>query len=92
MSSGPSLELSSAHRKEMIRLIESIHRAKNYKLDTLYLAVNIADRYLANLSQRGHPSPSLVLLVVTSLMIAAKARQPLKPLYRLTVKILPDLL
>ena len=76
----------------MVSLIESIHSAKNYRVDTLYLAVNIADRYLANLSQRGQPSPNLVLLAVTSLMIAAKAKQPLKPVYNLTVKILPDLL
>ena len=76
----------------MVRLIESLHRAKNYRLDTLYLAVNIADRYLSNLSQRGQPSPNLVLLTVTSLMIAAKAKQPFKPLYNLTVKILPDIL
>ena len=76
----------------MVRLIETIHSEKSYRVDTLFLAVNIADRYLANLSARGKPSPGLVLLAVTSIMIAAKARQPLKPLYSLTVRVLPKIL
>jgi len=45
-----SLNISGAHRKEMVRLIEKLHSEKNYRIETLYLAVNIADRYLINLS------------------------------------------
>ena len=87
-----SLNITVAHRKEMVRLIESLHSKKNYRVETLYLAVNVADRYLINLAERGEPAPGLVLLAVTSLLIAAKASQPLKPSYALTVGLLPDVL
>ena len=36
------------------------------------------------------PVPNLVLLALTSIMIAAKAGQPLKPSYALTASMLPE--
>ena len=68
-----SLKTTTAHRKEMVRLIESLHCQKKYRVETLYLAVNIADRYLSILSEAGEAAPGLVLLSLTCLMIAAKA-------------------
>ena len=68
-----SLNITSAHRTEMVRLIENLHFRKNYRVETLYSAVNVADRYLIKLATRGMAAPDLVLLSLTSLMIAAKA-------------------
>ena len=34
----------------MIALIEDLHSKKNYKEETLFIAVSIADRYLVNLT------------------------------------------
>ena len=33
-------------RQQMVLLIEELHALKHYKIETLYLAVNIADKYL----------------------------------------------
>lgn len=37
----------------MVILIEDLHRHKGYKIDTLFLAVSVADRYLVNLAVEG---------------------------------------
>ena len=56
----------------MIHLIEDLNTKRNYKLETFYLAVNIADHYLMNLALEGREAPDLVLLGTTSLLLAAK--------------------
>jgi hypothetical protein len=35
----------------MVLLIEELHQIKGYREQTLYLAVNIADRYLCELAK-----------------------------------------
>ena len=47
---GQGLAITSAHRREMVCLIERMHELKEYRLETLYLAVNIADRYLSRIN------------------------------------------
>ena len=47
---GSSLSITTSQRKRMVILIEDLHRHKGYKIDTLFLAVSIADRYLVNLA------------------------------------------
>ena len=41
------MDISEEARFTMVQLIEQIHHIKEYRPETLYLAVNIADRYLA---------------------------------------------
>ena len=50
--SNPSctLQISSFARQQMVMLIEELCNIKEYKLETLYLAVSIADRYLVNIA------------------------------------------
>ena len=74
----------------MVRLIENLAARKEYNLETIYLAVNIADRYLHGLSTRGKPDPNFVLLAMTALMLAAKANEAVKPAYQVTSSLLPD--
>ena len=69
------LQCSPAHRKEMVLLIESLSVKKKYKLETIYNAVNVADRYLRALSLRGKKAPSLVLIALTSLILSAKVNE-----------------
>ena len=66
-------------RKSMIILIEQIHDFKSYRESTLYLAVNIADRYLQKLATDGSPAPQLELLAVVSVLLAAKYNEPMLP-------------
>ena len=49
---GWKLDMNASHRKEMVCLIEKMHRLKSYRLETLYLAVNIADRYLSRVKEQ----------------------------------------
>ena len=37
----------------MVILIEELNLLKEYKLETLYLAVSLADRYLVNIAIKG---------------------------------------
>ena len=86
------LNSSRAHRKELIQLIEVLNTKKAYNTETFFLAVNIADRYLCALVARGEQAPSLVLLAVTVLMIAAKANESINPCYEFTACLLPEVL
>ena len=63
----------------MVQLIEQIHNMKNYRMETLFLAVNIADRYLALLAVLHSQTPSLIELAVISIMLAAKLNEHLSP-------------
>ena len=49
---GWKLDMNASHRKEMVCLIEKMHSLKSYRLETLYLAVNIADRYLSRVNKQ----------------------------------------
>ena len=88
----PLFESSPAHRKEMILLIELLNTKKSYKLETFFLAVNIADRYLQALARQGAEAPSHVLLAVTAIMIAGKNNESMRPCFDYTALALPELL
>ena len=62
-------------RQEMVVLIEEIHKEKDYKIDTFFLAVTLADRHLLNVIRQGctrKQSPCLATLAVACLLLAAK--------------------
>ena len=59
----------------MVMMMESLNTKHDYKLETLFLAVSIADRYLLYLANRCVEAPCLVLLGVTAMMLAAKLEQ-----------------
>jgi len=63
----------------MVLLIEEIASIKGYKELTVYLAVNIADRYLAQLARTTQPVPSIVILGITCLLLAVKMNEPICP-------------
>ena len=66
------LKLKENTRRHMVTLIESLIAEKNYKEDTLYLAVSLADRYLVNLSLTQKSSPCMILLSISATLLAAK--------------------
>ena len=76
----------------MIEVIQNLHRQKEvYKTETMHLAGNIADRYLSYLTFQNDKAPNLHTLAATSLLIAAKIEQPLKPSFELMIELLPEL-
>lgn len=65
----------------MTQLIEELHMAREYKEQTLYIAVGIADRYLAYLAKKGFVAPLLSHLTVITLLMAAKISEPFMPTF-----------
>ena len=56
----------------MVLLIEAIYELKKYKIETLFLAVNLADRFLVYIAFSQTEVPCLVTLATTCILIAAK--------------------
>ena len=45
-----SSDISAFARQQMVRLIEELAYMKDYKLETIFIAVSLADRYLVNIT------------------------------------------
>ena len=43
---GCSLNITNSQRRKMVSLIQGLHKHKGWRLETLFLAVSIADRFL----------------------------------------------
>ena len=67
-----SLKITNHARQQMVLLIEELHAIKQYKIETLYLAVSLADRYLVYIALSEKEPPCLVTLAVTCILLAAK--------------------
>ena len=67
-----SIKVTEEVRLYMITVIVEVHRLKNYKEETLYLACSLADRFLTNLMIFGQPSPCLIRLAFVCMLMAAK--------------------
>ena len=65
----------------MGHLIEELHRLKNYREETLFIAVSIADRYLNALALKAKRAPLMISLGITSLLLAAKLNESKQPCY-----------
>lgn len=70
---------SQGGRRSMVLLMEKLHLIKGYRELTLYLAVNIADKYLSTLARKAMPAPEVVTLGAVSLLLAAKLNESMKP-------------
>ena len=67
-----------------------MNNVKSYKLETLYLAVSLADRYLVNIAVRGEAAPCLINLGITCILMAAKLEEPVSPSFDYLIKILKE--
>lgn len=74
----------------MILLMEDLNQSRGYKLETFYLAVNIADHYLMKMAISENEAPCLVLLGTTSLLVAAKIEQPRRPCFANMIYLLQN--
>ena len=60
-------------RKQMVLLIEEMHGEDYFtKMETLYQAVYIADKYLIEVIKEDAKPPCLIELATTSIFVAAK--------------------
>lgn len=74
----------------MVLLIEALYEMKEYKIETLFLAVNLADRYLVFVAFHEAEVPYLVTLAMTCILVAAKLEQPVSPSFVYMIKLLAD--
>lgn len=84
---GEQLGVSYEGRESMITLLEALNTQKKYKLETLYLALSLCDRYLVNLAIANETAPSLITLAVTATLMAAKLEEPLQPNFSRMVRL-----
>lgn len=55
---------------------------RKYEIDTLFMGVNIFDRYVSEISPSNFKSTDIDLLACSCLLIAAKLEQPQLPNYQ----------
>ena len=80
-------DLSNEKRNSIISLVEKLAELKNYKMDTLFLAVSILDRYLAKVDQNER-AKCLGSIAVSCLLIAAKLEESISPNYNNMCRLL----
>jgi len=63
---------------------------KEYKEETFFLAVSLADRYLVHIAVLGYESPCLLTLGTTTILMAAKLEQPISPSFSRMVRMVDE--
>jgi hypothetical protein len=89
---GSSLRIEPEDRESMVSLIQELHRVNEYSEETFYIAVSVADRYLAALAAKGQMAPNLIQLGTISLLLGAKLNQHMNPCFDMMIDKLPTLL
>ena len=77
-------------RSSLIQLIEKLVEIKEYRMDTLFLAVNLVDRYLGSVNPSKRIS-CVGSIAVCCLLIAAKLEEPKNPSFDNMCKLLEKL-
>ena len=71
----------------MVTLLEALITEKEYKEETLYLAVSLCDRYLVNLAIGKKMAPCLIMLAIIGTLMAAKLEQPIQPNFNRMIRL-----
>ena len=85
-----SLDISVFARHQMVRLIEELAFLKEYKVETIFLAVSLADRYLVIIAVKREKAPCLIHLAVVCLLMAAKLEQPISPNFNRLIHLIRE--
>lgn len=70
--------------------IFSLHAKKDYKVETLFQACAIMDRYLHKIGAKNYPREKICTLAVTCLLMAAKLEQPIQPSFNRMISLLSE--
>lgn len=69
--------VTAYHRSMAVYLMIELNLRRRYEIDTLFMAVNIMDRYLAAvIPKQGFNATKMDLLACSCLLLAAKLEQP----------------
>lgn len=67
-----------------------LHQEKGYKIETLFMACGIFDRYLALIGHWNFPLQKIVTLSTISILLAAKLEQPMQPSFSRMISLLTE--
>ena len=73
-----------------IQKIIHLHHEKGYKIETLFCACSIFDRYLSLTGHWNFPPQKIVTLSTISILLAAKLEQPMQPSFSRMISLLND--
>mmetsp|Transcript_2689 Transcript_2689/g.4531 ORF Transcript_2689/g.4531 Transcript_2689/m.4531 type:complete len:410 (+) Transcript_2689:474-1703(+) len=82
--------ISEYDRSYAIQKIFDLHSKKDYKVETLFSACYILDRYLYKIGYKNYPREKICQLAVISLLMAAKLEQPIQPSFNRMINMLSD--
>ena len=77
-------------RSYAVQKIFDLHIKKEYKVETLFIAVNVMDRYLATIGFWNFPRESMCKLATICMLMAAKLEQPISPSFTRMINLLTD--
>ena len=66
-------------RAYALQMIYYLHISKKYRIETLFTAINIYDRYMIIKGPRALATSRILTLVVTCMLLAAKLEEPVNP-------------
>lgn len=73
-----------------IQKIFELHAKKAYKIETLFCACNIFDRYLQLKGHWNFPLDKIICLSTISMLLAAKLEQPMQPSFSRMLTLLSE--
>jgi hypothetical protein len=73
-----------------VQKIINLHEANDYCIETLFMAVNIMDRYLVSVGHWNFPRLEICLLATTALIMAAKMEEKFTPSIEFTLHLLTE--
>ena len=74
--------ITESQRSKAVYLMIELNLKRKYEIDTLFMGVNIFDRYVSEISPSNFNSTDIDLLACSCLLIAAKLEQPQLPNYQ----------
>jgi len=73
-----------------IQKVFDLHQKKEYKVETLFVAANILDRYIHKVGLANFHKSKMVNLATVSVLMAAKLEQPISPSFSRMIGLLSD--
>lgn len=82
--------ITSYDRSYGIQKIFDLHHKKEYKVETLFIAAGILDRYINIVGIMNFPKSQMVSLATIAVLMSAKLEQPISPSFSRMISLLTD--
>ena len=82
--------LTAHDRSYGIQKIFDLHQKKDYKVETLFIATSIFDRYIHAIGVQNFMKHQVVNLATISILMAAKLEQPISPSFTRMINLLTE--